>query len=610
MALHWLHDGAHAELTPKAAGLARALAAGLPVPPGFAVPLRELGDAAVVPALARLLREGAVIVRSALAHEDGSEHSGAGLGESRGDVVDRAGFDAAVVAITTARAAAGFDDPRDAIVVQRQHPAALRLVVACEDGRDTVEVYGAALDAFGRGDTPDYAGPLRAWAHAAAADVAAVVARAKGLTPTEGFGLDLELVVDGDGGVALVQLRPLTAPLHPDWPTFVAAVEADGGHIPPHGTWMLDAEHNPTPLSPAHCWLVTWLARQRPATGGLLPLAGWLYTRTLVRDLVATTTRAPSEVLRRLHRDHLPAARARLDALQCAAIPHDAAALQQRFDEALAAFLAMIDVYTGELVGARRRRGAQVIDRDDPLCLRGRDDVLDVLPWSWDVAATAIGERRVRAVPPQLPEDDDTAATLLGEWDDHLFALGLRAVTVAYEQAAAALGWPRDDVFALTPVELGQALDPRAQPAMRASIDRRRAALAQRAGLRVPARIVDGQPAVALRRWLRGVGIGEDHQGALAQRRDLEALVRDPPPPGAIVVLPALTAQAAVVLARLGVRAVCCEHGGALGHGALMARELGLSALLGCRGVLAIPDGTPMRLDARRGALRPSPPIR
>ncbi|MBX7081935.1 MAG: hypothetical protein K1X88_22205, partial [Nannocystaceae bacterium] len=125
------------------------------------------------------------------------------------------------------------------------------------------------------------------------------------------------------------------------------------------------------------------------------------------------------------------------------------------------------------------------------------------------------------------------------------------------------------------------------------------------AQLRVPARIVDGEPAVALRRWLRGVGIGDDHEGVVAQRRDLEALVREPPPPGAIVVLPALTAQAAVVLAQLGVRAVCCEHGGALGHGALMARELGLSALLGCLGARAIPDGTPMRLDVRRGALRP-----
>ena len=68
--------------------------------------------------------------------------------------------------------------------------------------------------------------------------------------------------------------------------------------------------------------------------------------------------------------------------------------------------------------------------------------------------------------------------------------------------------------------------------------------------------------------------------------------------------MPALTAQAAVALRHLGIRAVCCEHGGALSHAALMVRELGLSALVGCRGCLDLPDGTGAELDTRLGRLR------
>ena len=86
-------------------------------------------------------------------------------------------------------------------------------------------------------------------------------------------------------------------------------------------------------------------------------------------------------------------------------------------------------------------------------------------------------------------------------------------------------------------------------------------------------------------------------------RRDLEDLSARPLAPGAVLAIPALTAQAAVVLRALGVRAVCCEHGGAMSHAALMARELGLSALIGCRGCTALPAGTQVRLDPRSGRL-------
>ena len=61
------------------------------------------------------------------------------------------------------------------------------------------------------------------------------------------------------------------------------------------------------------------------------------------------------------------------------------------------------------------------------------------------------------------------------------------------------------------------------------------------------------------------------------------------------------------MLHALGVRAVCCEHGGVLSHAAVMARELELSALIGCRGCTSLTERARVWLDTRGGALRPLP---
>ncbi|MCA9711749.1 MAG: hypothetical protein KDK70_38290, partial [Myxococcales bacterium] len=107
---------------------------------------------------------------------------------------------------------------------------------------------------------------------------------------------------------------------------------------------------------------------------------------------------------------------------------------------------------------------------------------------------------------------------------------------------------------------------------------------------------------------LRGIPLVPSFTGPLAPRADLAALLADPPPPEAIVTLPALTAPAAVALRQLGIRAVCCEHGGPLSHAALMARELRLSALVGCRGCTELPAGRHARLDTTAARLVLEPP--
>jgi hypothetical protein len=603
---HPLGDGPTPAMTPKAAHLATAAAAGLPVPPGFVV---GLGAAlATEEPIAALLRDGPVIVRSALAIEDGVSSSAAGIGVSRGDVRDVAGYRAAVAEIA---AAVPHVDGRDCIVVQRQVVPRVRAVLAIEATQTSIETYATdSTDAFSGGLDPAYSGPLASWPDALASRVDALAQAIIGVFGATPYGLDVELVVAHDDALHLVQVRPLVAPLHPGWADFVAAVARAGDVIPPSGAYVLDAEHNPAPLSFAHAALIRWLAEVRPRTGGLVPLAGWLYTRSRIRDLAGGTAPAldapdPRAVLVRLVDHVLPAARTRYAAVQHAAATCADDGLGALFDEAFAAFVAMIDVYLGELIPARAGWPVLAADLDDPLCLRDRDAVVDVLPLSWDIASKTVldlGTRsaEVSAVRVAVPEEPAAAATLLREWDDHLFALGMAPVRAVYLQIGerTRLG---DLVFELDRDECSRAIAGEdLAPVARARAEARERA----ADLSPPVRIVDGRPAGVAPRWLRGMPIGPSFVGRVVQRRDLAALGRDPPGPDAVVCLPSLTAVAAIVLRDTGVRAVCCEHGGALSHAALMARELGLSALIGCRGCTALPDGTAVLLDTTTGALR------
>jgi phosphohistidine swiveling domain-containing protein len=597
-----LHDGPRAELAPKAAQLARAAAAGLEVPRGVVLPLHDVARYADDPALRELWRDGPTIVRSALAFEDGALHSGAGLGVSVGGVRGPAALLDAAHEIARGR----DRDDADQLIVQAEIVATSRLVLACEPTRDYVEQYDGGLDAFSGGTTPSYSGPLHAWPASAQPAAAGRVARVRAVFPTGAHGLDVELVVDVDDRVHVVQVRPLTAPLHPGWPAFAAAAADAGDAIPSRGVLVLDIEHNPEPLSHAHAALVRDLARERPRTGGLVPIAGWLYTRVLIRDLADQQPahgESPRAVLLRLQHEILPAARARQTAVADAAAVAEPEEIAALFESARSAFLAMIDIYVEQLIPARRGHDTLAPDPDDPLCLRGRADVLDVLPLAWDVAAEPLGDRRVATETVALPDDDAGAATLLREWDDHLFALGLAPLGAVYRRVGSLTGLSRD-VFHLTITECLEALGGRdLGPEIRVRAARRQAA----ARLSPPGRLVDGEPAGVPPRWLRGLPFGEPVTGPVAQRRDLAHLRAAPPPSGSIVVLPALTAPAAIILHTLGLTAICCEHGGAMSHAALMARELGLSALLGCRGAQTLADGTMVELDTRRGVLRPRP---
>ena len=442
---------------------------------------------------------------------------------------------------------------------------------------------------FAAGTTPTLAGPLDLLPEDLRRRIAPLCDRVTAALPATPHGLDLELAADTTGAVWVVQARPLTRPLHREWPAFAAAASAELADLP--GLWTLDAEHNPAPLSPAHAGLIRRLAAARPDLVTARVLAGWLYEPTRPRTPPTTTAAAALHALRH---DHIPAARAWLTAEDLH--PHDLAAA---LDRACAHLLEILATY------AALRVPAPTTSTPALLCLQDREAHLDVLPAAWDIASPPLADLSLPTFPkapvPSTTSNDD--ATLVRELDDHLFALGLAPLRRLYLRAATHLGLSESDIFLLPPDTLQSALR---APHTDLELPRRRREHLAQTTLYPPLQLLNGLPVPApARTYLQGLAIGPPATGPLHIRHDLADLLARPLPADAILAMPALTAQAAVALHALSIKAVCCEHGGAMSHAALMARELGLSALIGCRGCTSLPEGTHVHLDTRTARLRP-----
>ncbi len=292
----------------KAAGLARLIGAGLPVPAGFAITgaafravtgagtasplLDELGSTlagwalaageqplpaaleAEVSGRARALG-GPLIVRSSMSIEDGATRAAPGLGRSIAGVEPadvwaavRCVWVASVTPLVALYARSNRDETVAApgVVVQRQVAGTRMTVFTRPPGRPRAdEVW---LDA---GDGP----PRRAGrAEPDAAIALALAAEAAIAAPA---GADIELVRGHDGSWSVVQARPL---LHPPPrpprvapPPFVLAPLRS-----PPRAWRRDVSHNPDPLSTAQAGLCELVERSGAAPFHLAVVAGFLYT--------------------------------------------------------------------------------------------------------------------------------------------------------------------------------------------------------------------------------------------------------------------------------------------------------------------------------------------
>lgn len=606
---------------PKIDRLAALARAGLRVPTGWVLTTTqatELAISAIAERLGPQFQAGPLIVRMATKHEDGAHQSGAGLGLSIPNCLTPLDLVCALEDIARHASEMGVDADEFAVLIQHQVVDALLVVAtATPDVGRFVEVHDEIDDALAQGHTPSFSGPLSHWDHVAREAVDGLLTTvASSSEDFEALGVELEIVVDRAAIPYLVQARPVTRALAPRWREFqrVAATLDDGHYGDPWssvatGRWQLDAEHNPAPVSPAHAWLLRELRRRRPRSGQPHVIAGWLYMQSLPRQLGAAPDRSAKAMVVALHNEHLPAARRRLEAIEAALGSAELNAIAEHLDEALGAFLAMIDLYLGELARARHARRLDEHGDDVAHSLADRARHCDVLPVEWDLDSETlvdvIDHIDVDDRPIAIPDDEASASTLLAEWDDHLFALGMRPLARVFHRAATLLEVPRADVFYLGGDELvAAARVGHLQAGIREHITARRTARQHFARLSPPSHLVDGRPVPVSRSGrFRGIPVGSPAEGLVCQVRDLRDLQTRAITPESVVCVPALTAQASVLLSRLRVAAVCTEHGGALSHATLMTRELGLSALIGCRGCTSLDDGVHVRVDTKLGRL-------
>lgn len=644
---------------PKIARLHHLKLAGLAVPAGFVV---EPGISAVALEAARRrlcsAPEGVVaklIARQALAGEDGEDASYCGLGRSIADIdspdlllqiVRRLSLppDDEALRTYTRQRSAKSPAPSPRILVQQQIERRwLVVAIVGHDSHPYIETHDATRpEALAEGSNPNYRGPLGTWHDTARAQVAGAIAGCLSAfsDANDKVGYDLELIVDFADRAWVVQIRPLTAKSSLHAGQFFAQLRNEEAEKPhehghasiPEGTFILDAEHNPRPLSPAHAWLMHELGRLRPKrSGDPRVLAGWLYMRRLPRQLGSSTqTRAEGQpppsalaALEELRRVHLPQFRARLGHFERALQQIDRSGLACEIDAAMSIFIDMIDIYVTRIAPARnahRRNFDQVTLSNAPLTLWERDRYLDVLPVEWDIASPYLSEIRTSASAsasaslPRAPleaHDEATAAALLGELDDHLFALGMAPLRRLWLRAAGLTALDLDEtaIFLVDGDELRAFSagrhwlddDRQTQDLLRARKNRQE----QRRALHPPPCLFDGRAvAAAPARIDRGVGVGTAVRGRVSHRADIRAMCTRPPNLDEIVVLPNLTAQSSVVLAEHEVAGVITAYGGAASHGALMARELGINAIIGWYGALELEEGVEVELDPVAGVVR------
>jgi pyruvate,water dikinase len=697
MAIRSLRD-ADASCGAKAHGLARLLAAGLPVPDGFAldtqvfrdlaavdptgglaprpageaprpageaigVPtprlvalddvdpdavghameaaVQRIATAAIPTALDREVAEraaalGRLAVRSSASIEDGALGAAAGVFASLTDVAPgdvwhaiRAVWTSAITPLAVAYARRRAAAIAIGVIIQRFVPGARATVytrpIGAPRGDELWLARGEALEPVPRaaaGGRPEAALALAAEAAIDSPD-----------------GADVELVFEAaPPRIWVVQARPmvhpsrplvrplaqhlarppspsvrLAHPAHPAHPAqpapppiLLAALRADGRR------WTWDIAHNPDPLSPAQAGLVERVDRTAWSPYALRVCGGYLYT----------APRAPIPL------PEAPADRgelaARIAAIEARLAPYlgDAATVADAVDR----YVAFLQIWTCELsplvASARRTLLDRLAETGHPreripaivASMIGprrvaRDPVMSP---AWDVAVPTFAEAAAPPpaerpiAPPPAPPDDLTDAVALaraaadaGERDDVWFARAQWLVRKALIARSRELELRDDDVFwiPLDDVVTLRTLDPD-DVHRRASAAR--AAHARAAGWDMPLTVQGGDacgqsPHAAT---LRGVGIGPRAVGRVVRFASLAAA--HPVSHDDVVVTRAVTPALAMLVD--GCAALVSETGGLLDHGAALARELGVTCVVGCAGAWsALADGTPVAVDGDAG---------
>jgi pyruvate,water dikinase len=627
---------------------------------------RRIASAALPPELERELadraaRLGRLAVRSSAAIEDGALGSGAGVFASLTDIAPDQVWDAvrAVWASALTPLAIRYAQRRAAaiaisVIVQRFIPG------------ERVTVYTRPVGSLRAAQGPASAGDERsapggddlwlsrqgqlervprAQASRRPETVSALAAEAA-IAATR--GADVELVIEpasdphAEVRPWIVQARPIIDPPRrrrsPPPPALLASLVQDGRR------WTWDVSHNPDPLSPAQAGLVEQVDRAAVAPYALRVCAGYLYT----------TPRAPREP---------PAPRD--PPTTSAELAEQIAAIEARFalDErdapppapavAVERYVAFMQIWACELsplVASARRRLLDRLARDGhpperipalAAALIGPRRVLrdPVMSPAWDVAVATLAERAQQrapserdprdrrdprepsgspgaapvARPPVAPElaaevELARAAADAAETDDIWFARAQWMVRRALLAHGASLALHGDDILWLP---LDEAITPRTLD--RDEVHRRasaaRAAHARAATwdmplqipadeIREPSGAASGPAARDPALTLHGVGLGPRVVGRVVRLASLGASATIGR--GDVIVTRAITPALAMLVE--GCAALVSETGGLLDHGAALARELGITCVVGCSGAWAqLVDGAVISVDGDAG---------
>ncbi|HEY0192946.1 MAG TPA: PEP-utilizing enzyme [Kofleriaceae bacterium] len=645
----WIRPLADADAScgAKAHGLARLIAAGLPVPDGLVIEpaafdaIAELAmpdepdaighvlgaaarriaeaelPAALVEAAARWLAgAGPLAVRSSASIEDRAGGAAPGVMTSVIDVAPgdvwravREVWTSALTPLAVAYARRHRARLSVAVIVQRFVPGARTTIytrpIGAPAGDEVWRQRGGALRKLARG--------------AVDRDVRlALVAEA---AIDAGEGADVELVGAGDA-LAVVQARPMIHPVRrarrgPP-PIVLAPLRADGRR------WTWDITHNPDPLSPAQAGLVDRVDRSGMPYAARV-CGGYLYV-------------APG--------DAPPAVVPPADAAELAA---RIAAIEARFvvdatddlAEAVARYVGFVRRWARELsplvAAARAVLLGRLAHEPQPEAAAARligprraprDGVMSP---AWDVAVPTYAERPdwragdrpapadapldpapASEPPPEPPAEPPPelaaevalarAAADAAEHDDLWFAGAQWLVRRALLARGQALGLRGDDVFWLPLDELiaGAAIDPDDAQRRAAAA---RAVHARAAEWDMP-RVVRGEAAApaedASPTGLRGTGFGPRVVGRVVRFASLAAAA--PVQRGDIVVVRAITPALAMLVE--GCAALVSETGGLLDHGAAMARELGIPCVVGCAHAWSqLTDGDLVEVNGDEGSV-------
>ena len=615
----------------KVVALARLREAGVRVLPGLVLLPGQVAPLAALQALGARL-----VVRSSSTVEDLPGRSAAGVFWSEVGVRP----EEVTAAVARVRASADSDVARAygvagaslAVLIQPLCEADwLGVARRRSDGTVLVEVRPPGEPEWGAVEART-GGPELA---ALVARVEAVLARAP---------LDLELA-SLDGVLTVLQARP--SPPSPAATSWTA---------PGPGQWRLDAEHNPAPLSEAQAGLVALVERQGVGPHQAL-VGGWLFWQRPSRPAKALSL---TDLRRHFDEELAPDCLAVLASVEQGSLASALTAylhvyaryvgeISPTLRQARAALDELLRRQLGEGLAAHGvllgGAGGITVERDELLWRLGAGEPVwadyvarfGAYAPAWDVAAPTDDEAepRVRgqaaawagrprprelqsaaAATAELAADAIVAridsagarellallplvrdAMAVAEDDDRLFFAAQRVVRRALLHRGRGLVAKghlatEEDVFCLP-------LDPGPGPfdELVAAAKRRRLA-----SLRAvpPDGFDDG---VALLRpvaasALRGqatFGAGRGRALVLTHLGLIPAQV----PVGAILIVPALLPSLGHLLPSLA--ALVTEHGGVTSHGATLAREYGIPAVLGVRGATSIPDGTDVFVDGARG---------